>query len=169
MWKAPVFTDSFDVHQRLRAITLLTSIGEVNFPVAVKIEEAAYRASTLQNTDYNAKMLQLAWSLKSNAGLLQDHAPDVLVLLDDQSLAPTEVNQWWKEHNDQLQRQRQLLSEEAKFEETEQQQSTSANGVLTCNRCHSRSIAVQQQQIRSADEGMTVFCTCNKCGMRWKM
>lgn len=169
MWKAPVFTDSYDVQQRVRAIQLLTTIGEVVFINAVKIEEAAYRACTLQNTDYNAKMLQLAWSLKSNAELIQKFAPDVLVLLDDQSLAPSEVNEWWKRHNDQLQRQRQLLSEEAKFEETEQQQSTSANGVLTCNRCHSRSIAVQQQQIRSADEGMTVFCTCNKCGMRWKM
>jgi DNA-directed RNA polymerase subunit M/transcription elongation factor TFIIS len=169
MWKAPVLSESYDVHQRVRAVRLLTTIGEVQFVNAIRVEEAAYKACTLQNTDYNAKMLQLAWSLKSNAGLIAQFTPDVLVLLDDQSLAPTEVNEWWKQHNDQLQRQRQLLSEEAKFEETEQQQSTSANGVLTCNRCHSRSIAVQQQQIRSADEGMTVFCTCNKCGMRWKM
>lgn len=169
MWKAPQSTDTFDVHQRVRAIDLLTSIADLAFIPALHVEEAAYRACTLQNTDYNAKMLQLAWSLKSNPTLLQHFAPDVLVLLDDQSLAPEDVNDWWRQHNEQLQRQRQLLSEEAKFEETEQQQSTSANGVLTCNRCHSRSIAVQQQQIRSADEGMTVFCTCNKCGMRWKM
>jgi DNA-directed RNA polymerase subunit M/transcription elongation factor TFIIS len=40
---------------------------------------------------------------------------------------------------------------------------------LKCKRCQSNDIAYDFLQTRSADEGTTIFCTCRKCGKRWKM
>ena len=42
-------------------------------------------------------------------------------------------------------------------------------GGLRCSRCYSNSIALEQKQTRGADESMTIFCECNKCGKRWRM
>lgn len=137
--------------------------------VARTLEQHIFHVTLQQQADYSAKVLQLAWNLKMNGKLLLSlHAPEVLVFLDDQLLAQgTAVAEWWAGHEQRQQRQQLLLHEEAKFEEAEQLQSSHA--ALTCHRCHSRSIAVQQQQTRSADEGMTVYCTCKQCGLRWKM
>lgn len=41
-------------------------------------------------------------------------------------------------------------------------------GVLTCSKCKSRHIAINQKQSRAADEGMTLYCMC-ECGHAWKM
>jgi DNA-directed RNA polymerase subunit M/transcription elongation factor TFIIS len=40
---------------------------------------------------------------------------------------------------------------------------------VKCKRCKSNDIAYDFLQTRSADEGTTIFCTCRKCGKRWKM
>jgi DNA-directed RNA polymerase subunit M/transcription elongation factor TFIIS len=42
-------------------------------------------------------------------------------------------------------------------------------GALRCRRCGNDRIAVQQKQTRSADEGMTIFCSCDTCGQQWRM
>lgn len=160
--------------QRVRAVQLLyTSLqskpyhGDNLLQVAREIESAIYFTAYQQQCDYLSKTLQLAWSCKlRGVTIIDDIDVFVLPLMSDETLAHgTEVEQWWKSHDEKLEQQRKLLHEEAKFQEGEQVNF----GSLICNRCHSRSISVQQQQIRSADEGMTVFCTCTKCNMRWKM
>lgn len=137
------------------------------FECARTIEESIYAITVVQKTEYERKVLQIAWNLLQNGRLLlQKYPPAMLVSLDNSLLAEgTAVERWWATHNKNLNLEKVLLNDEAAFDETEQL----ANSGLTCNRCHSRLIAIQQQQIRSADEGMTVFCTCKKCGMRWKM
>lgn len=42
-------------------------------------------------------------------------------------------------------------------------------GALRCIGCGGDTISVQQKQTRSADEGMTVFCSCDVCGRHWRM
>ena len=37
-----------------------------------------------------------------------------------------------------------------------------------CGRCKNRQCSYYELQTRSADEGMTTFITCLKCGNRWK-
>lgn len=156
---------------RLRAIATLFSYlpdtVEKRLDVARDVEEHIHRVCDVQNTDYGAKVLQLAWNLRVNATkLLLEHNLDEIVLLDDAALANgTAADEWWREHHRRLDKQSKLLYEDAKFEEEEQ----STHSELICSRCHSRSIGIQQQQTRSADEGMTVFCTCKQCGLRWKM
>jgi DNA-directed RNA polymerase subunit M/transcription elongation factor TFIIS len=40
---------------------------------------------------------------------------------------------------------------------------------IRCGRCKSTQVSVEQKQTRGADESMTVFVQCEKCGLRWKM
>ena len=46
-----------------------------------------------------------------------------------------------------------------------------AEGFLVCKNpsCKSKEIDVEQKQTRSADEPMSLFCLCVKCGNRWTM
>lgn len=45
---------------------------------------------------------------------------------------------------------------------------TAPDGAFTCGRCRSRKTTYYQLQTRSADEPMTNFISCLKCGKRWK-
>lgn len=40
--------------------------------------------------------------------------------------------------------------------------------LFACLQCGSTDVQTRQMQTRSADEPMTVFCACLKCGKRWK-
>lgn len=40
--------------------------------------------------------------------------------------------------------------------------------LVVCKRCKSDDIIKDEKQTKSADEGMTGFYTCNKCGFSWK-
>lgn len=42
-------------------------------------------------------------------------------------------------------------------------------GLLTCGKCKSGKVSFVQIQTRSADESMTLKCTCEDCGKRWSM
>lgn len=62
-----------------------------------------------------------------------------------------------------------MMEEKAKREaskyNTEIQASTD---VYQCKRCKSRKCIYSEQQVRSADESMTIFVTCLDCGKQWK-
>lgn len=36
--------------------------------------------------------------------------------------------------------------------------------VIECEKCHSKDVNVREHATRSADEGVTLFITCKKCG-----
>lgn len=40
---------------------------------------------------------------------------------------------------------------------------------VVCSKCGSSDVAVMLRQTRSADEGMSSFANCRKCGARWRM
>lgn len=42
------------------------------------------------------------------------------------------------------------------------------DGFITC-RCGSKKVKWTEKQMRSADEGSTVFLQCTSCGRKWKM
>lgn len=40
-------------------------------------------------------------------------------------------------------------------------------GIFKCPRCKSKDVDTEQKQTRSADEPMTVFCSCTHCHTKW--
>jgi len=67
--------------------------------------------------------------------------------------------QWQDQHLHQLRRSKQILEER---EETQ-------DAFIVCKKCKSNAVDTEQKQTRSADEPMTVFCMCRKCGTRFTM
>lgn len=55
------------------------------------------------------------------------------------------------------------------LEELEPADIASFKSAIACNKCKSDDITYLFQQTRSADEPMTIFCTCKRCNSRWKM
>ena len=41
-------------------------------------------------------------------------------------------------------------------------------GIYQCRKCGSGNVLSFNKQIRSSDEGTTVFCTCVKCNTKWR-
>eukprot|EP00056_Hartaetosiga_gracilis_P022617 m.31883 g.31883 ORF g.31883 m.31883 type:complete len:254 (-) comp9739_c0_seq1:568-1329(-) len=64
------------------------------------------------------------------------------------------------------------IIEEAMEEEAKRKNPGSKPGnrtsMLTCGKCGSKECQYKEMQTRSADEPMTVFATCCKCGFRWR-
>ena len=44
-----------------------------------------------------------------------------------------------------------------------------AGGFIKCRKCASTDVDTDAKQLRSADEPMTVFASCNGCGSRWTL
>jgi len=44
-----------------------------------------------------------------------------------------------------------------------------SGGFLKCRKCASTDVDTDAKQLRSADEPMTVFASCNGCGSRWTL
>jgi transcription elongation factor S-II len=48
------------------------------------------------------------------------------------------------------------------------QQERSISTSLQCGKCGQRKVTYTEAQTRSADEPMTLFCTCMNCGKSWR-
>lgn len=42
------------------------------------------------------------------------------------------------------------------------------DGIYTCGKCKSSKVVSIAKQVRSSDEGMSVFCTCVNCNNSWR-
>ena len=50
----------------------------------------------------------------------------------------------------------------------EKSQETLENSLYTCFKCGSNNIFSIGKQVRSADEGISVFCECHDCHNKWR-
>jgi DNA-directed RNA polymerase subunit M/transcription elongation factor TFIIS len=109
---------------------------------------------------YVDRLRSLYMNLKANRELCKqiiqnEILPQQLAFMTHQQYNPDK----WKELIEQK-----LKREASKFT-TNIQASTD---VYECKRCKSRKCVYYEQQVRSADESMTIFVTCLDCGKQWK-
>ena len=128
-----------------------------------KLEATIHVMATSKN-DYNNRILSIAHNIKNNPGLVEKYGVKMPLITDKDMAQGTIVEDI--EHQTQLQQTRfnQMLQEKYDTINQEQYKTT-----LKCRRCGSADVTWQQKQTRGADEAMTCFCTCNKCGNRWTM
>lgn len=71
----------------------------------------------------------------------------------------------WNSPDDTVEKAKRVIEEEDTFLS---KPAELEEGVLECPRCGSTKTFSFTKQVRSADEGMTVFGICSKCGKNWR-
>lgn len=73
--------------------------------------------------------------------------------------AHTKYGEWKEKYYEGITQSRKIL------EEKQEDQGT----FIQCKKCKSSAVDTEQKQTRSADEPMTIFCCCRKCGTRFRI
>lgn len=132
--------------------------------VSTQIEQAVFDLFSAVNDSYRNKTRSLVMNLrnKNNPDLRQsvlqgDIPPSKLVTMDNKELAPKE-----------LKKQMETLHQKNLFDAQGAVPKKATTDRFVCGKCKMREVSYYQMQTRSADEPLTTFCTCEKCGNRWK-
>lgn len=149
---------------RCQSLRALHEFSKVSFDRAIEIERAVARTHFQTQTSYILSMKRIVFNLASNPALHDRHG-EALVYASDAELARGTLTE-----RVQLQ-ERQTYDNLVSMlkEKTEAAENMNQESVLTCKKCKSTKIHFIQLQLRSADEPMCTFMTCQECSLRWKM
>ena len=132
---------------------------------AIAVEAAAFDLyGSESNPEYRTKIRSLFQNLKNKSN------PQLRVSILSNEVAPS---MFVRMSHDQL-KSAQRREEDRKFEQENMnkamvaQPERSINASLECSSCGQYKVTYTEAQTRSADEPMTVFCTCLNCGKSWK-
>lgn len=132
---------------------------------AVAVETSAYNTFGPETKEqYRTKIRSLYQNLKNKSNptlrvrvLSNDVSPDQFVTMSHDELRSAEQ----REQDRKIQKEN---MDKAMVAQAERSISTS----LQCGKCGQRKVTYTEAQTRSADEPMTLFCTCMNCGKSWK-
>jgi len=152
------------IKYRFKAFALLKSACANDLQYARSIESSLYTAAHNDGRLYEEGIRRVVFALARNTSWMQRYDAETLASLDEYTLAQgTPMEGWFDKLEKRRQRQEQLLADGVT---TNEDPGTSS---LKCGRCKSTCINIEQKQTRGADEAMTVFATCEKCQLRWRM
>ncbi|KAL1859199.1 transcription elongation factor TFIIS [Paecilomyces lecythidis] len=142
-----------------------TEAPRVVLQKAVAVEAAAYTYLGPETKEqYRTKIRSLYQNLKNKSNptlrvrvLSNEVTPDQFVRLSHDELKSAEQ----REQERRIQKEN---MDKAMVAQAERSISTS----LQCGKCGQRKVTYTEAQTRSADEPMTLFCTCMNCGKSWK-
>ena len=146
--------------------------------LGLALEEAIYATTRRDSEDmtYQDRVLTLAHALRHNGVALRERIDEGEVTVEQlvqgsgqDLLQGTPMDRTRRQIEAHEDRFRSMLQE--KFEELEKSAINShlSEGLLKCSRCQSTQVVWEQKQTRSADEGMTIFAECLKCGKKFRM
>lgn len=132
---------------------------------ASAVETAAYNAFGPETKEqYRTKIRSLYQNLKNKSNptlrvrvLNSSVTPEQFVTMSHDELRSAEQ----REKDAKIQKEN---MDKAMVAQAERSISTS----LQCGKCGQRKVTYTEAQTRSADEPMTLFCTCMNCGKSWK-
>jgi transcription elongation factor S-II len=132
---------------------------------ACAVENAAYKLLGPETKEeYRTKMRSLFQNLKNKSNpnlrtrvLAGQITPDEFVRMSSDELRSAEQ----READAKIKK---LNMDKAMVGQPERSISTS----LQCGKCGQRKVTYTEAQTRSADEPMTLFCTCVNCGKSWR-
>tara|TARA_B110000977_G_C11091322_1_gene497052 strand:- start:1928 stop:2365 length:438 start_codon:yes stop_codon:yes gene_type:complete len=110
---------------------------------------------------YKNKVLSLIYNLEKGV-LKQKIEENILNITDIPNLQSWEI---WPEKYENF-FQKKLIKEMNQLKNMAEESNIS--GIYTCGKCKSECTTCFSVQTRSADEPMTNYISCRKCGHRWK-
>lgn len=122
--------------------------------------EASVHGLSASESDYRDLILRSVFNLSTNL----DVGEDVVHCTDEELSRGTLLGKLERERVMRKDRFEQMLQE--KYDSLNDQ---SFKAIITCRACGSTEVRWEEKQTRSADEGASVFCTCNSCKNRWVM
>ena len=152
---------TIEVARRIKVLQKFYSItNDIEF---ARESEAAVHCICRNEEEYINKSQQLIVNIKQNTHLLS-LGIDIVVKTDEEMAQNTIIEDIQREDE-----RRKIKFEQMLNEKYELLNDKSYRETLKCSRCGSGDLSWEQKQTRSADEAMTVYCTCNKCNKRWTM
>jgi DNA-directed RNA polymerase subunit M/transcription elongation factor TFIIS len=152
-------SDNEDIRQKTLSLIEKCTLKKLSKDITSKIENGIENNSKNENEDFNV-MLYTIYTIKVLENLKNDYVitnikngtwkPEDLAILDKDVLNP---EKWQKLQDIRLPKN--VKKEKRK-------------GVNKCKKCGSWYTCFFQKQTRSADEPMTVFCSCEDCNFKWK-
>ena len=122
--------------------------------------EGVVHGMSVSEADYDDLVLRSAFNLANNPGV----GAEVVCQTDAALARGTLLGKLEDERAARKARFEQMLQE--KYDALDDQQFAA---IIKCRACGSTEVRWEEKQTRSADEGASVFCTCNSCKNRWVM
>jgi transcription elongation factor S-II len=123
--------------------------------------------------EYYRKYIQLFFNLKRYTDYLTDkYTPSEIIYLDSSKLNP-KYKQEIEENQIQNLKYKNIqdlkMDNDDSKDNNENDEDDDDDGSMQCSKCKKRkNISIMQRQLRSADEPMTLFMTCNNCHHHWR-
>ena len=114
------------------------------------------------NMFYRNKARSLIYNLKHASSLVDKITSKTVKIQHVPYMAPWEL--WPEKYEDYFQKK--LAKEMVNLKESQDMMNES--GLFVCKKCKSDCTTYFSLQTRSADEPMTNYITCKKCGYKWK-
>lgn len=147
---------------RVRAIDTMCEFG-TTFEHARDIDSClAFMHPT--SAYYKAAVYRLIFNIASNQALMDVSANELCLMTNEEMARGTIVERVQKQEQQRRQMYINLLKDKAN-----EVQSNEENSLIKCRKCGSDDLSFSQVQLRSADEPMSCFFSCNGCGNRWRM
>lgn len=179
--------------QRVRVIqTLQHYIGQqLSTDQVVLLESQLFTQYHCQYNEYMRAVKRISYNVAMNPQILNEFPIELLHTVTSAVFARgTELEKQDRACADRIARQEQLLQRPHESMMTTSASSSSSTttttqviyrtttttaaeakkrGAIVCGKCKTSDVTVEQKQTRGADEAMTIFCSCNTCGLRWRM
>jgi transcription elongation factor S-II len=132
---------------------------------AIAVEAAAHGVHGPESKDeYRTKVRSLFQNLKNKSN------PQLRMRVLSNEVTPEEFVRMSHEELKSAERREQdrKIEKENMDKAMVAQAERSISSSLQCSKCGQRKVTYSEAQTRSADEPMTLFCTCTNCGKKWK-
>lgn len=125
-----------------------TDILDIDSPEAHEAAAASH---------YTEQMRRISWAIQAHKITSHEEVMKAIRASSDSLVEKTSYATWESAFLDRRERAREVLSG----------REVAKTGIFSCPKCKSFDVDTDQKQTRSADEPMTIFCTCNSCGSRF--
>jgi len=146
---------------RLRAIAFLREAAALDAGLARTLEAEAHSVARDEG-EYRDALRRCAMNVRAKP---ENARPGLAFKSDDELAEGTLLESIRRNEAERRAKFERMLQEKYESLATGDEH----GGSLRCHRCKSTDVTWEQRQTRSADEGATSYCACNKCHARWVM
>ena len=149
--------EAFDRRQKVIRASKDVTIYQYGDVEILDLDSESKHSSESLNS-YMKTLRRVAWALQKSK-YFSNNPTNWIESNDETFLENSEQQKWEESFFAQQNFAREILAGKTS--------NTAQIGIFSCPSCKTFDVDTEQKQTRSADEPMTIFCTCNSCGKRF--